>query len=164
MIYMTNNYEELREYTARGLFKAAVRKIFEKKAVCLTVSVVAVIASLICMDLVRQYYQSAVWWIYGLFTLPFFTMFTAGVSGLISNVGRFGKRRFVLTVIVTGVLMWAFKTIFELLSVIYPDTALGEIMKGIGMRLLQNAPMLIVSLAVILLPVIISTRSSKSAQ
>lgn len=127
MIYMTNNYEELREYTARGLFKAAVRKIFEKKAVCLTVSVVAVIASLICMDLVRQYYQSAVWWIYGLFTLPFFTMFTAGVSGLISNVGRFGKRRFVLTVIVTGVLMWAFKTIFELLSVIYPDTALGRL-------------------------------------
>lgn len=40
----------------------------------------------------------------------------------------------------------------------------GQIMKGIGMRLLQNAPMLIVSLAVILLPVIISTRSSKSAQ
>ncbi len=28
---MTNNYEELREYTARGLFKAAVRKIFEKR-------------------------------------------------------------------------------------------------------------------------------------
>lgn len=158
-----NNYEALKEYLCGSLLKAVIKRVFEKKAVRFVVSAVAVSVSFICMDKVRQYYQGALWYIYGLFTLPFFSLFIAGAAGIISNIGRFEKRRFVFTAVAAGVLMWAVKTIVEFFGMIYLDTEPGLIVRGLSIDLLRNALVMIVSLAIILLPVMISSRGGKRA-
>lgn len=118
---MKREYESLKEYSFIVLFSAAVRKLVEYKAVREVICGAAVLLSLVCMDKVKQV-QSEIWWIYGPVNLPFFTMYAAGIAGLVSSFVRFGKRGFAVTAVAAGVLLWVYKSFVVCFGYLFPGT------------------------------------------
>ncbi len=159
---MNDKYEELKEYSSGSLLIAAVRNLFEKKAACLTVSAVAVVVSLFVMNIVSQYYGTAVWWANCLFNLPFFTMFIAGVGGIVSNIGKFSVRRFTVASTVCAIVMWAVMSVRRVIGMAFLPIDWALYWKAIGLDLLEHLPLPVISLAIVLLPVMISARGKNA--
>lgn len=87
-------------------------------------------------------------------------MFTAGIAGLVANFVKFGKRGFAVTAVAAGVLMWVCKACVVCFGYLFPGIETALVVKWIVMELLCSAPMLIVSLAIILLPIILHVKKS----
>lgn len=147
---MVNKYDELKEYPSGSIFKAAVINLFEKKSVRLTASAVAAVVSLFAMDIVSQYYGNAFWWVNCLVNLPFFIMFTAGVGGFISNIGKFSVRTFTTASTVSAVVMWVIMAVYSVVSEAYLPIDWALCLYGIGLELLSHILLPVISLAVVL--------------
>jgi len=157
---MTNRYEELQNYSCGNLFKAFVRRLFEKKAVCFSVSAAAILVSLVVMDMLWTYHNTDDWKLVFLQHLVPFVLFIAGASYLLSNIGGFGKRKFCIISVIVGSMLWAAKSVCMVLSRLLPtEPGVGRMC---GLTLLKNIPLLIVSLIIVLLPVMIKSRKRKT--
>lgn len=157
---MISKYDELKKYPSGTLFKAAVSNLFEKKSVRLTASVISVVVSLFAMDIVSQYYGFAFWWVNCLLNLPFFIMFTAGVGGFISNIGKFSMRKFIAASIVSAAALWIVMSVYNVLAFAYLPIDWSLCSWGIVLELLRHILLPVVSLAVVLS--VISFAYSKS--
>ncbi len=155
---MKSDYETLKEHSFGTLFAASMRKLFEKKAVCLTASAAAVLISLIIMDYFRVNHSSGIWyWEFWWYFMPY-AVFTAGGAYFISNIGRFSKRKFCVSAIAVGVLLWTAASVHNVILMTAFEETLGL---WIGLCFLRRIPLLMTSVAVILLPVIIKSRRGK---
>ncbi|MDE7360879.1 MAG: hypothetical protein K2N38_02980 [Oscillospiraceae bacterium] len=160
---MTNNYEELGKYSFGALFNAAARKLFEKKAVRLTLCVAAAIASIMGMSTVYRYCYPTIWWLYDLLCLPAFTVWTASSAGFIANICGYGIRSYLWITVGLGVLSWLWKTAYDVLGhAWYPDMW-TDFRSSIGIELLQTLPMMLAAVGIILLIGKVLTRRKKKA-
>lgn len=153
---MNNNCDELEKCSSRTLFTALVRRLFEKKAVRLAVSAVAVIISLFILNITSDYYCSPIWWANYLFNLPVSVMFTAGVGGFVSNIGRFSVWKFTVATTASGIVMWVLMSVYCVIAGADLPIDWALCLPWIGLRLLQHMPMHIISLAIVILPMVIS--------
>lgn len=159
---MVNKYDELRKYPSGSLFKAAVINLFEKKSVRLTASAIAVVVSLFAMDIVSQYYGRAFWWANCLFNLPFFIMFTAGTGGFISNIGKFGMRKFIAASTASAAALWIIMAVYNVLAFAYLPIDWSLCSWGIGLELLRHILLPVVSLVVVFSVMISFRRKNNS--
>ena len=161
MIRKTNNSEAL----SRGnSFTAAVKKVFSNKTACLTISAVAIAASVLAMNIVSQYYGTAVWWINCLLNLPFFVLFVSGAGMFISNIGRFSTKKFIVASAVSGAVMWVIMAIYNVYSLAFlPIENVAMFWGAVGLVLLKHILLPIVSLAIVFIPIMISKQRKKKA-
>lgn len=153
---MTSKYNELKEYPSGTLFKAAVSNMFEKKSVRLTASMIAVVVSLSVMDIVSQYYSGAFWWM-----LPFFIMFTAGVGGFVSNIGKFNVRKFITASTVSAAALWIVMAVYNVFAFAILPIDWSMSLLGIVIELARHVLLPVVSLAVVF-AVMLSVRRKNS--
>lgn len=145
-------------------FTAVVKKVFSNKAACLTISAVAIAASVLAMNIVSQYYGTAVWWINCLLNLPFFVLFISGVGMFISNIGRFSTKKFIAASAVSGAVMWIIMAIYNVYSFAFLPIENAEMFWGaVGLELLKHILLPIVSLAIVFIPIMISKKRNKIA-
>lgn len=155
---MKRDYEALKEYSFVTLFTAAIRKLFGKKAFRLTASAAAFLIFLIIMDYIRANHTGGIWYAdFWLYLIPF-AVFTASGAYFISNIGRFSERKFCVSAIVIGVLLWTAASVHDVILMTAFEETFGW---WIGLCFLKRIPLLMTSMTVVLLPVVIKSRCGK---
>lgn len=157
---MTNtNHDELMRYSTGSLIKASFSKLFQKKSVRLTVSGVAAVI----LAFTAEAGRAGSWWYYPPFSdLPLnqvleflvFTLLTMSITCFISNIGKFGKRKFIIAASVSAVLLCGARAFWGVLSGV--DPSLTPFFSDEFWRLTYNValsyiPMFLLALAVVLI-------------
>ncbi|MBD5384019.1 MAG: hypothetical protein HDR72_03355 [Ruminococcaceae bacterium] len=157
---MKREYERLKEHSFTVLFSAAVRKLFENKAVRLVTGAAAVLISVFLLDHVRAYHSSGIWYRdFLLFLIPYVAFIASGAYFL-SNIGRFSVRKLCVCAIEVGAMLWVAASVHAAILNAWYENTVGL---WVVLCFLERIPILVVSLAPILLPVIIKSRAKKSA-
>lgn len=157
---MTNtDREELMRYSTGSLIKASFSKLFQKKSVRLTVSGVATVI----LTFTAEAGRAGSWWFYPpLSDLPLnqvleflvFTLLIMSITCFVSNIGKFGKRKFIIAASVSAVLLCGARAFWGVLSGV--DPSLTPFFSDEFWRLTYNValsyiPMFLLALAVVLI-------------
>lgn len=157
---MTNtDREELMRYSMGSLIKASFSKLIQKKSVRLTVSG----AAAVILALMAEAGRAGSWQFYppmsGLplgQSLEFLivTLLIMSITCFVSNIGKFGKRKFIIAASVSAVLLCGARAFWGVLSGV--DPSLTPFFSDEFWRLTYNValsyiPMFLLALAVVLI-------------
>lgn len=149
--------------TAREATRLAARKWFEKKSVRLVLSVIGIVVMAVLMRNLLENssrFSEVEFLIIETLIMSVMIMSTAV---FISNIGKFTTRKFVISgVIITPILCVGYAIYYIFTSLDLADMP-ASIQEGIAYEVLRQLPCFITSLAISLIPALISTIRKRKA-
>lgn len=155
---MTDNFEHR---SAAELFRAAIRKAFEKKRTGVITSLIMLPAAVFCIRELHSgwHFLNGTWFSY-LLTVLLFAVVTLSGGVLVSSIGSFKRWKFYTGASVSGVLLWGavtFLSVYTGLEIaVYAESAfyIAELLK-------YTVPMLLIALLLTVLVEIFFTREKR---
>lgn len=149
--------------TAREATKFAARKWFEKRSVRIILSVIGFIVTAVLLRNLQR--TSSSYSAVELFILktPVLAVMIFSAAGLISNIGKFTMRKFVISASVSALILCVVYPIYIFFSNI-DLTASTTIQQAVGYEVFRQLPCVIIALAISLIPMGISAIKKRKAK
>lgn len=142
--------------TAREATKLATRKWFEKKSVRIILSIVEFVVMAILLRNIER--TSSDYSAVELFILktPVLAVMILSVAGIVSNIGKFTMRKFVVSAGVSALILGVVYPIYIFFSNVILAALTATIPQAVGYEVLRQLPCVVIALAISLIPVTVS--------
>lgn len=150
--------------TAREATKLAARKWFEKKSVRIILSVIGFVFMAVLLGTLEGTSSAYSTVEFFILKTPILAVMIFSAAGLISNIGKFTMRRFVVSASVSALILSVVYPIYVFCGAIDPTQITFSVPQAICYEILGQLPCVIIALAISLIPVMISAIKKRKAK